>query len=66
MKEYTIWYSETQTFKGYFKANNKEEAIAKLTQLRDGEIDFDDIRDWFEKGKDTFLELDPNDVVESQ
>lgn len=65
MKEYTIWYSQTETFVGYFKATDKEEAIAKLKQLKAGEIDFDDIRDWFEKSKDWVLELDPNDVEEA-
>ena len=64
MKEYTIWYSQTETFVGYFKAANKEEAIERLKQLKAGEIDYDDIRDWFEKSKDWTLELDPNDVEE--
>jgi hypothetical protein len=65
MNEYTIWYSQTETFKGHFKAENKERAIELLNQLKEGEIDFDDLRDWFEKSKDYSLDLDPASVEEA-
>ena len=64
MAQFEFWYSETQTFKGYFEAESIEEAVKLLEQAQDGEIAFDDLPQWWNKDKGFELEFDPNSVKE--
>ena len=63
MAEFEIWYSEVETFKGYFHAKDKKEAEELLDKLRSGLIDFDDIEGWYSKAKEYSLELEPKSVT---
>ena len=42
-KRYSFWYSEVQTFKGYFNAENEQEANEMLKLLNTGDISLDDL-----------------------
>lgn len=57
MPTYSFWYTEQETFKGYFEAKDAEEARKLLGQLQDGEIDYTDIETWESKGKDYSLDI---------
>ena len=57
MATYSIWYTEAETYKGYFEAENAEAAKKLLHDLEDGFINFDDLPDWYSKGKDYSLNI---------
>jgi hypothetical protein len=42
-KRYSFWYSEVQTFKGYFNAENEQEANEMLKLVNTGDISLDDL-----------------------
>lgn len=56
MKTYTFWYSETYTFKAGFHANSLEEAKELIGKAFDGEIDLEELPDFWHKGKDYEME----------
>lgn len=65
MPNYSIWYSETYTNKGYFTAENEEEAIKLLTKVNMGEIIMDELPNFAFKDKGYELELEPETVEDN-
>jgi hypothetical protein len=52
MKEYTFWYSETDTYKAGFMAANDDEARESLRKVFDtGELSLDDLPSAWKKSK---------------
>jgi len=64
MATFEIWYSEVETFKAYFEAENEAEARKLMNKLREGRTDFGDIEGWESRGKDYSLDLDPESITE--
>ena len=58
MTQFSFWYSETSTFKGYFEADSLEEAKKLLEQINDGEISLDDLPSFENKSKEFGLEAE--------
>jgi hypothetical protein len=42
-KRYSFWYSEVQTYKGYFNAENEDEANEMLKLVNTGDISLEDL-----------------------
>jgi hypothetical protein len=63
-KLYSFWYTESDTFKGYFRAEDKAQARALLLRIQNGELDTTDLADWDSKSKDYALELDIDTLEE--
>ena len=57
MATYAIWYSEVETFKGYFEAETEKEARELMEKVRDGIIDYTDIEGWESRAKDYSLDV---------
>jgi hypothetical protein len=51
-KRYSFWYSQIETFKGYFTAENQEAADEMLKLLNDGDISLDDLENFLATAKD--------------
>lgn len=64
MKTYSFWYSETDTFKGYFQAEDKAKARALLLRIENGELDTTDLPEWESKSKNYDVELDIDSLEE--
>ena len=64
MKTYSFWYSETDTFKGYFQAEDKAKARALLLRIQDGELATIDLPEWESKSKNFDFELDIDTLEE--
>jgi hypothetical protein len=65
MPEYEFWYSETYTYKAWFRAENKEHAIEKLEAVFQGDIDLeDDLSGFGKKSKGYEIDLDPLSIEE--
>jgi hypothetical protein len=64
MATYTFWYSETYTNKGWFTADNKEQAIEMLDKIRLGEIDFEELPDFGRKDKNYEVDISPETIEE--
>jgi hypothetical protein len=43
MPEFEFWYDETATYKAWFEADSKEQAIEMLEKLEGGMISIDDL-----------------------
>jgi hypothetical protein len=65
MPDYSIWYSETYTNKGYFTANSRQEAIELLTKVDMGDMLMDELPNFAFKDKGYELELEPKTVKEN-
>ncbi len=52
MREYTFWYSETDTYKAGFMAANDDDAKELLSKVFEtGELSFDDLPSAWKKSK---------------
>jgi hypothetical protein len=58
MKEFSFWYSETYTFKGWFQAESEEQARTFLARVEDGEWELEELLEFQKRGKGYELELD--------
>ena len=58
MPNYTFWYSETYTYKGWLTADNKEQAKELLSKVQDSEIEFDELPNYGNKDKNYELDID--------
>ena len=56
-----FWYSEEIVYKGYFTAENEDQAKELLKKVDDCEISFDDLPEFFSKTKsfETTLDNEP-------
>ena len=65
MPEFEIWYSETYTYKAWFTADSKEQAIELLESVQQGDIDLEsDLTGFSRKDKGYELDLEPLSVEE--
>jgi hypothetical protein len=65
MPEFEIWYSETYTYKAWFSADSKEQAIEVLEAVQQGDLDLEsDLTGFDRKDKGYELDLDPLSVEE--
>jgi hypothetical protein len=65
MPEYEFWYSETYTYKAWFSADSKEQAIELLESVQQGDIDLEnDLTGFGHKDKGYELDLDPLSIEE--
>jgi hypothetical protein len=65
MPEFEIWYSETYTYKAWFSADSKEQAIEMLEAVQQGDLDLEsDLTGFSRKDKGYELDLDPLSVEE--
>jgi hypothetical protein len=62
-KKYSFWYSEVQTFKGYFVAENQQEADEMLKLVNAGDIGLDDLSGFHSKTKEYELIAEPAEWV---
>jgi hypothetical protein len=65
MNDYTFWYSETNTYKAGFKAENFQQAQDLLSQVFDGETPIEDLPEFWSKGKDFEFEYSPETLEEN-
>jgi hypothetical protein len=64
LKQYTFWYSETDTYKAGFMAANDDEAKELLAKVFDtGELSLDDLPDAWSKSKSIETEYAPETLV---
>lgn len=65
MPEFEVWYSETYTYKAWFSADSKEQAIEMLEAVAQGDLDFEsDLTGFDRKCKGYDLDLDPHTLEE--
>jgi hypothetical protein len=65
MPEFEIWYSETYTYKAWFSADSKEQAIEMLEAVQQGDLDLEsDLTGFSRKDKGYELDLEPLSVEE--
>lgn len=64
MPTYTFWYSETATYKGYFTAENLEQAKELLAKTG-REINAEDLPNWEQKLKEFEVEVSPETLAET-
>lgn len=57
-KLYSFWYTEAETFKGYFEAEDEAKARALLLRIQNGELDTTDLPEWNSRAKNYELEFD--------
>lgn len=57
MARYTVWYSETYTYKAWFEAESKEHAQELLEQVRGSEIDVEELPEFGNKDKNYELDI---------
>lgn len=65
MTDYSVWYSDTYTYKGYFTADNKEHALELLNKVEMGEIQMDELPEFAFKDKNYELEIAPGTLEEN-
>ena len=58
MSTFEFWYDETYTYKGWFEAENAEEAQEMLDGLEAGNLTFDDLPKFQSKDKNYTLEVE--------
>jgi len=61
-KKYSFWYSEVQTFKGYFNAENQQEADEMLKLVNNGDISLEDLSGFQTKTKEYELIAEPAEL----
>ena len=64
MPTYELWYSESYTYKAWFEADNKEEAIKLLEKVQNGDLIIDDLPEFGRKDKGYELDIEPSEVEE--
>lgn len=63
-KQFTFWYSETYTYKGWFEAESEEQARTFLSRVEDAEWEMSDLPEFGFKDKGYELEIDLGTVEE--
>lgn len=60
MKQFTVWYTDADTYRGYFMAESKEQAENLLAQVAAGEMAMSDLLnfDSTNKGCETEVFID--------
>jgi hypothetical protein len=65
MPDFEFWYSETYTYKAWFSAGSKEQAIEILEAVQEGSLDLEsDLTAFGRKDKGYELDLDPQSIEE--
>ncbi len=64
MELFEFWYTESATYRAYFKADSLEEATELLRQANDGEIMFDDLPDFTDQQRGNDLDVDLDTLKE--
>lgn len=64
MKTYSIWFSEIDTYKMFFQAENLEEAQKLINKVSSGEIDTTDLPEMEKVGKKYEEEFAENTLEE--
>ena len=64
MPEFEIWYSETYTYKAWFTADSKEQAIKLLEAVDQAETLLEELEGFGHKDKGYELDLEPLSVEE--
>lgn len=64
MKQYVFWYSETDTYKAYFEAENREQAESMLKNVFEGDGSLSDLPNFGATGKDYDAEYSPETLQE--
>lgn len=57
MRSYSVWYSETDTYKAYFEAENLEEAKKIIESVRTGETNFSELLNAETSSKEYEIEI---------
>ena len=65
MPDYSVWYDEVYTYKGYFTADNREQALELLNKVAMGEIQMEQLPSFGSKDKGYELETDLNTLEEN-
>lgn len=62
-KKYSFWYSEVNTFKGYFVAEDENEANEMLKLVNNGDISLEDLSGFHSKSEEYELIAEPAEWV---
>jgi hypothetical protein len=65
MPDYSVWYDDIYTYKGYFTADSREQALELLNKVELGEILMDQLPGFAFKDKGYQLEVDPGTLEEN-
>jgi hypothetical protein len=65
MPDYSVWYSDTYTYKGYFTADSREQALELLNKVEMGQIVMDELPEFVFKDKGYEIEVDPGTLEEN-
>jgi hypothetical protein len=58
MPTYEFWYNETYTYKAWFTADNKDQALKMIESVEQGNLDIEDLPEFGKKDKNYEIELD--------
>jgi hypothetical protein len=58
MPTYEFWYNETYTYKAWFTAEDKDQAIKMIESVEQGNLDIEDLPEFGKKDKNYEIELD--------
>jgi hypothetical protein len=60
MPDFEFWYDETNTYKAWITADTKEQALAMLSEVENGNISIEDLEGFQNSGKNYELLIDTN------
>ena len=58
MPAYEFWYNETYTYKAWFTADDKDQALKMIESVEQGNLDIEDLPEFGKKDKNYEIELD--------
>jgi hypothetical protein len=58
MPTYEFWYNETYTYKAWFTAEDKDQALKMIESVEQGNLDIEDLPEFGKKDKNYEIELD--------
>jgi hypothetical protein len=58
MATYEFWYNETYTYKAWFTADDKDQALKMIESVEQGNLDIEDLPEFGKKDKNYEIELD--------
>jgi hypothetical protein len=58
MPTYEFWYNETYTYKAWFTADDKDQALKMIESVEQGNLDIEDLPEFGKKDKNYEIELD--------
>jgi hypothetical protein len=58
MPTYEFWYNETYTYKAWFTAEDKDQALKMIESVEQGNLDIEDLPKFGKKDKNYEIELD--------